>query len=153
VALDAVITAVGNVLRDLPGVDQVLTAPPAKLPDDRCFIVYPDPGDVTLLSHGGSTRNSVYQAADVIRVDFHIRAARDAMAEAEPDARLMLSLTRDALISAGQRTAFNGTVIALRGLRTDVYGPLEYWSGDTSFGFQLGLDITHAVEVSAGKVA
>lgn len=149
--LDAVIAAVGRVLLDVPGVDQVLTEPPAKLPDDRCFVVYPNPGLATLGAHHGRRRGAVYQADDEIRVDFHRKAARDAMAEAEPEARAMLTRTRDALFSAIQRHGLDGTIIGSGGIRTDLYGPMEFWDGDTSFGFQLALIVRHASETPAAR--
>lgn len=149
-SLQTVIESIAGTLRDSAGVDQVFTDPPAKLPDDQCFMVYPDPGGTTLQSGSGKWGNVTYNNEDDILIDFHIKAARDAMAETEPKARAMLETFRDVMMSAIKRNAFAG-VIAFRGLVIEVYGPLEYWNADTSFGFQARLSITHSQEATSGK--
>jgi hypothetical protein len=154
-ALDDVVLAIADVLSGLPdptgypGADQDLTAPPARLPDDRVFVVYPDPGDAVVSVHQGGNGRAVYHADDDIRVDFYRRAARDMMAECEPEARAMLQATRDALFAAAKTSAFDRTIVGFAGIRTDLYGPLEYWLADTAFGFSLAVRVRHAVEVPA----
>jgi hypothetical protein len=148
-SLQAVIDSVAGALRDGTGVDQVLTDPPSRLPDDRCFLVYAQPGLTSFMANKGRLGNVAYEAEDDIFIDFHIRSARDAMTEVEPKARVMLELFRDTIISAMQRNRLE-SVHAFRGLSFPVYGPLEYWNGDTSFGFQAVLSITHCTVVSSG---
>lgn len=146
-SLSDVIAAVGAVLEPL-GADQVLTEPPSKLPDDRCFVVYPEPGEVTIAAHSGRNSGAVYQADDDVLIDFHIKAARDAMLEIEPQARAMLIATRDALIAALKNGALNGTVIGCSGISTRVYGAMDFWFPDQTCGFELALHIRHMTEAA-----
>lgn len=148
--LQAVIDAVADVCSSLVGADQVLTVMPPRLPDDRVFLVYVDPGPVLSFAHGGSNRGAVYRADEDIRIDFHIKAAADAAIEYEPEARTMLALFRNAIVAAMQPGGgVAATIFAFRGLTTDAYGLLQYWHNDTSFGWQQVLSITHGTEVTS----
>jgi hypothetical protein len=147
VALSDVIAAVADVLTELGVADQVLTNPPAKLPDDRVFVVYVDPGDATLFARKGNADQSVvYGSSDDIRVDWFRKIARDKMAEAYPEARDVLIATRGALFRS-IRTGLNGSIHACSGLRTDVFGPMTYWNSDEAFGFRLAIQCQYATEV------
>lgn len=147
-ALDAIIAAVAEVLTGLALADQVLTDPPAHLPDDRTFVVYADPtgGTATLAAHHGGRGRTVYQADEEVRVDWHRRAARDAMAETYPEALAAFTATRDALFGAVKSGALNGTIVGFGGIRADVFGPMEFWDADTTFGFQIALLVRHMTE-------
>ncbi len=149
-SLEKVIASIAGVLRDSAGVDQVFSEPPAKLPDNQCFMVYPDPGSMRLISGASRSGNVVYDCDDDILIDFHIKAARDKMTEFEPRARKMLILFRDVMMSAIKRNSFSG-ITGYRGFEILVYGPLEYWNADTSFGFQARLSITYGTEATSGK--
>lgn len=146
VALDLVIAAVAEVLAGLNLADQVLTDPPAHLPDDRVFVVYADPGDATLAANSGRNGRAVYQADDAVRVDFHRRAARDAMAEAYPEALSIFTTVRDAVFGAVKHGALGGTIVGFSGIRTDTWGPMEFWDSDTTFGFQIAVLVRHMTE-------
>jgi hypothetical protein len=143
-ALSDVVQAVADALVPLTGYDQILTEPPASLPDDRCFVVWVAPGEAVALAHGpGAT----YEADDDVRVDFYIRRARDAMAEVEPEARTQLQATRDALFAGARSGNLSRVIVGFAGIGTDVYGPLTYWEADTAFGFSLAVRVRHAVSV------
>lgn len=145
-ALPDVISAVADVCTGLALADQVLTEPPPKLPDDRVFVVYADPGDANLNANQGGAGRAVYHADDDIIVNWFLRIARDRMTEAYPEALSVLVATRDALFAAIKNGALNGTIFAFNGIRTDLFGPLTYWEADTAFGFQLAVAVRHGSE-------
>lgn len=151
-SLQAVIDSVANAIRDESGVDQVLTEQPNKLPDDRCFIVLPIPGDVKFMTNSGALRNVDYAAEDDIFIEFAIKSARDAVWESEPETRRMVVQLRNTIISAMQRNRL-ASVHAFRGFSFPLYGPLEFWKPDVAFGFNAVLSITHGVNVTAGNAS
>jgi hypothetical protein len=147
--LPDVIQAVADVLSGLSLADQVLISPPAKLPDDRTFVVFADPGEATLAANQGRAGRAVYQADDDVIVNWFRRIARDAMTEAYPEALSVFLATRDAIFAAVKDGALGGTIFGFSGIQTQIFGPMDYWNADTAFGFQLALGCRHGTEAAA----
>lgn len=143
-----VVLAVADVCTGLDLADQVLTDPPPKLPDDRTFVVYADPGEATLATHHGGAGRVNYQADDVVIVNWFRKAARDAMPETYPEALDVFLATRDAIFAAVKNGALNRTIVGFAGIQTDIFGPMEYWQADTAFGFQISLQVRHMTEAA-----
>lgn len=144
-ALSDVIDAVVDVCGELSLADQVLTEPPARLPDDRCFVVTGSPGTATLTAHRGRGGNVVYESEDDVIVTWFRKTARDAMAEGYPEALDAYLSTRDGIFVAllgPLGSAISGFV----DVTTDLFGAIDFWLPDTAFGFQLSVTVRHQTE-------
>lgn len=153
-ALSDVIAAVAEIcggitLASEPVADEVLTIPPAKLGEDRTFLVIGDPGESTLAAGQGRGGRTVYQADDEVIVTWARKAARDAMMETYPETLAVYLATRDAIFRAVKDGALHGTLSGFGGIRTDIFGVLEFWLPDIVFGFQISLSCRHQSEAAA----
>lgn len=147
-ALSDVIAAVVELVSDLSLADQVLDAPPARLPDDRCFVITASPGDSPPEAHRGKNGGVVYESNDDIVVTWFRKAARDAMAEAYPETLDAYLSTRDGIF-AGLRQVIGPSISGFGGITTDLFGEIEFWLPDTAFGFQLSVTVRHQTEAGA----
>lgn len=150
-ALSAVVAAITTSLRAVPGAITVPETPPPQLPYDRMILVYPHPGGSLPFQHGGRGGQAVVAYRDEIVVEWHLKVASDQIDAFLAISTPLLDEVRDRLWSDFVRTRFDGTVVALHGVNTDTYGEMG-WSSEFTYGFRLILDITHAAELTAGKV-
>lgn len=148
-ALSDVIAAVAEVCTALDLADEVLTDPPAKLGEDRTFLVIGDPGESTLAANQGRGGRTVYQADDEVIVTWARKAARDAMMETYPETLSVYLATRDAIFRAVKDGALHGTLSGFGGIRTDIFGAIDFWQPDIVFGFQISLACRHQSEAAA----
>jgi hypothetical protein len=153
-SLTSVIAAVVDVLEGVTVAseavaDAVLDEPPAKLGDDRTFIVTGDPGEATLAAHHGRSGGAVYQADDEVTVVWARKAARDATVETYPETLAVYLAVRDAIFVAVKGGALGGTITGFGGVRTDLFGALDFWLPDVAFGFQIALLCRHQTEAGA----
>jgi hypothetical protein len=144
-----VIAAVVEVVTDLSIADAVLDEPPAKLGDDRTVIVLGEPGTATLAANHGRAGRTVYEADDEVIVTWARKAARDAMTESYPEAMDAYLSARDALFRAVRGGALSGTITGFGGIRTELFGALEFWLPDVVFGWQIALLCRHQTEAAA----
>lgn len=147
-ALGDVIAAVVDVLAGLGLADDVLSEPPPKLGSDRTFLVTADPGESTLAAHRGRNGLVVYQSDDDVLVMWAVKAARDATVETYPEALDVLLATRDALFYAVKDNGLHATLSGFGGMRTDLFGAIDFWNPDVVFGFQLALTCRHQTEAA-----
>lgn len=147
-SLPDVVAAVVDVLSGLGLADAVLSDPPPKLADDRTFLVTADPGESTLAAHRGRSGFAVYESQDDVLVMWAVKAARDATVESYPETLDVLLATRDALFYAVRDNGLHATLSGFNGMRTDLFGALDFWQPDVVFGFQLALACRHQTEAA-----
>lgn len=153
-SLPDVIAAVVDVLEGVtvdsnPVADSVLDEPPPKLGDDRTFIVTGEPGTATLQAGSGRNGSPVYESDDEVIVVWQRKAARDATLETYPENLAVYLATRDAVFVAVRDGALHGTITGFGGIRTDLFGAIDFWLPDTVFGFQIALLTRHMSEAGA----
>lgn len=148
-SLPDVIAAVVEVCGELSLADQVLDEPPARLPDDRCFVITGSPGTATLAAHRGRDGNVVYEAEDEVVVTWFRKTARDAMQEGYPEALDAYLATRDGIFAALRGGSLGALISGFVGVSTDLFGPIDFWLPDVAFGFQVSVAVRHQTEATA----
>ena len=139
--LEALASTIGQ---ENPGIE-ILTSPPDKLPDHRVFLLYEQPGASEPSQHTGRAGGIVAQNTDVFRIEYHYPIAQAPGDEVVGDARSRFDAMRLALWKDFRVSRFSRTARGLNGIRTDIYGPMEY-GNSVSFGFRLELEIVHDLE-------
>ncbi len=136
----AVNEAVVDLLRTVPGFDQVVWPPPGKLPDETNLLAYVMPRVSDIDTHGGGGRGmTTMEQGDVI-IELHIKSKTATAWEEHYPAML----THHANILAAvrwfqQASKTRGTILGMNAIRTERFGAMG-WGDDASVGFRLSVE-------------
>lgn len=146
--LTDVCQAMINRLRLVPGIGQAPDFPPAQLSADRTLLVYPIPGSSTPAQHSGRGGAPVYQNADTVVVEWHLKIQADHLEQGVEESTRMTDALRDAIWSEFLRNRFGNTVIGITSIDTQMIHDLV-WNREHSFGVRLTVSLTHLTEIAA----
>ena len=144
-SLSAVLAAFHTVLSAVPGPDRFPVNPPAMLSDNRMVLIYPQPGPSAPYLQAGRSGFPVYRHEETIIVEFHLRIAEDRIDEAIPESTELLDLVRQAIWTRQAIDQYGGVIDGITRIDTLQFGELG-WGSDFTFGFRLGIELTHTDE-------